>query len=346
METAVHNKDMNVPQAMLALFPQLTKFLDNPEIEKEFKIPEAAANRSKLFFNTFGLSSLIFILLVLLIAAWRFFLHEVGIVPPVYLLWISAILGFVSFALSLSSHFLFKFQHRWLHGRFITERLRQWKFQQLLDGEFVALSQTDPPAFERELAARWVTVKFAVLEMPGTMNDFLNAEDFELFVKPSVCPDTRLAQQVIEAYQQLRLNYQARYFSLKTEMLRNLDVWTNSIAKFSLLIAGLLALAEVILLLIHSGEQEESTLSWAVGASALSAALISAAVRVVRSAKAISEETERYTSKWVLLKILSDRLHKETDVNRRLGYMVETERVCVEELREFIRTFNKSDYLL
>ncbi len=330
---------------MLTLFPQLTNLLNNPEIDKEFKTPEAVANRSKLFFNTFGLLSLIFILLVLLIATWRFFLHEVSSVSTIYALWISAILGSVSFVLSLFSHFLFKFQDKWLHNRFITERLRQWNFQQLLDGAFVALSQTDPPKFQKELTARWVKAKFVILEMPGTMNDFLNAEDFELFVKPSVCSDISLAQQILEAYQDLRLDYQARYFSLKKEMVRTIDVWTNSIAKFSLLIAGLLAFGEVILLLSH-GVEQESKLSWIMGASALSAALISAAIRVVRSAKAISEENERYTSKWVLLKILSERLRKETDPTRQLECMVETERVCVEELREFIRTFNKSDYLL
>lgn len=345
MTTTIHNKDINVPKDMLAQFPQLTRLLHNPDFDKEFKTPDAIAKRSKVMFNALGLSSLIFIILVLLIATWRFFLHRVGVVPPVYLLWISTALGFLSFAMSLSSHFIFGFQHKWFHNRFITERFRQWKFQQLLDGEFVALSLTDPAEFERELSARWVTGKFDILAKPGTVNDFLNSEDFELFVKPSVCPDNHVAQQILAAYRDLRLDYQAKFFSLKRETLRSLDVWTNSIAKVSLLIAGSLALGEVILLLLHD-VNEESTLGWLLGASALSAALISAAIRVVRSAKAISEETERYASKWVLLKILAERFRRETDPTKRLECMIETERVCVEELREFIRTFHKSDYLL
>jgi hypothetical protein len=345
MTTTIHNKDLNVSKEMLAQFPRLTGLLHNPEINRELTAPNVVASRSKLFFNTLGFLSLIFIIILLLIAVWRFALHTVGIVPPGYLLWISGVLGVVSFLMSLSSHFLFKFQHKWLQNRFITERFRQWKFQQLLDGLFVALYETDPRAFEEELTARWVKAKFTILEMPGTINDFINAEDFELFVKPSVCDDEGLARQIIEAYQYLRLDYQARYFSLKKEMLQTLDVWTNSIAKFSLLIAACLALGEVILLLAY-GMEHETTLSWVMGALGLSAALLSAAIRVVRSAKAISEEAERYTSKWVLLKILADRLRKETDPAKQLQYMVETERVCVEELREFIRTFKKADYLL
>lgn len=329
---------------MSTQFPLLVALLDNPEINKEFEAPEDVANRAKFLFNTFGLTSLIFIVLVLLIITWRFFLHTVGIITPIYLLWISAVLGFLSFAILLASHFIFKLPEKWLHNRFVAERLRQWKYQQLLDGEFVGLSQTDPPKFKKELEGRWEKAKFDVLEIAGTVNDFLAAEDFRLFVTPSVCRNNEAARQIFESYQSLRLDYQAKYFSFKKETLGTLDVWTNGLAKFFLLVGGALAVGEVVSVLAHTGEHE-STLSWVLGASALSAALISAAIRVVRSAKAISEETEKCTSKWVQLKILSERFRNETDAAKRLECMVDTERVSVEELRGFIRTFSKADYL-
>jgi hypothetical protein len=280
-----------------------------------------------------------------LVTTWRFFLHKAGIETPRWLLSTSAVLGLLSFALSLSSHFLFRFQGRWLHSRFITERLRQWNFHQLLDGSFVALSQTDADKFDKELRGRWAKAKFEVFERAGTVDDFLNSEQFELFVEPSVCPDQHLGAQVLEAYRYLRLDYQVKYFSFKKDLLRTLDIWTNGLAKLALLAAGFLALGEVIILLIQRSD-DESNLGWILGASALSAALISAAIRVVRSARAISEDTERYTSKWVRLKILAERFRRETAPNKQLECMVETERVCIEELREFMRTFSKSDYLL
>jgi hypothetical protein len=140
------------------------------------------------------------------------------------------------------------------------------------------------------------------------------------------------------------LNYQAKYFSFKKERLHILDTWTDGIAKSLLLLAGILALGEVLLLLLHA--DHESNPSWVIGASALSAALISAGMRVARSARAISEETERYMSKWVLLKILAERFRGEQDPAKRLECMIETERVGVEELREFILTLKKSDYLI
>jgi hypothetical protein len=339
-----HNKDINIPASIASQFPRLTRLINNDDINDEFTTSENIAKHSKLTFHTLGLCSLVFIILVLLITTWRFFLSTVDLQTPASVLWTSALFGLLSLTISLSSHF-FGFQNKWLNNRFITERLRQWKFQQLLDGAFVALSQTNPMQFEQELKNRWAKARFDVLEEAGTLNDFVKAEDFTLFVQPSVCPNGKLAEDLREAYLILRLNYQAKYFSFKKDKLSTIDIWTNGIAKSSLLLAGCLALGEMLTLLVHDGIQGLS-LSWAMGASALSAALLSAAIRVVRSARAISEESERYASKWVLLKILAERFRREKDPARRLECMVDTERVCIEELREFIRTFSKSDYLL
>jgi hypothetical protein len=236
-------------------------------------------------------------------------------------------------------------QERWLENRFITERLRQWKFQQLLDGSFIELAQTDHPTFQLELKSRWTKVRFDLLETRGAMADFLNSENFELFAKPSVCSNGQLADEIFSAYLHLRLNYQAKYFSVKKESLVILDTWTNGLAKLSLVIAGLLAFGEVGLLLLQGHEHEPIT-AFMLGASALSSALVSATVRVVRSARAVSEETERYTSKWLLLKLVLERFKREREPAKRLESMVEAERVALEELREFVRTFRKSDYLL
>jgi hypothetical protein len=222
--------------------------------------------------------------------------------------------------------------------------VRQWKFQQLLDGAFVGLSQSSPVQFEQELKRRWAEAKFDVLEEAGTLDDFLEAESFELFVHPSLCLSEQLERQRREAYLLLRLNYQAKYFSSRKVRLATLDTWTSAIAKFSLLIAGVLAIAELLVLLFR-GAESESQLSWIMGAAALSAALTSAGVRVFRGAKAISEETERYARKWVVTKILTERFLREKEPAKQLECLVESERVCVEELREFIRTFNRADYL-
>jgi hypothetical protein len=303
MVKSAPNKDVLVPDEMTNEFPLLKELLSNPELETEFRLRDQAANRSKKIFNALGLLSLTFIVVVLLITTWRFFLGGLGLHVPAPLITTAAILALLSFVLAIASHVFWRGQEHWLKNRFIAERLRQWKFQQLLDGPFLMLTRTDSTRFRSELKSRWIRERFNLLETPGTMEDFLNAENFELFVTPSVCSDGALAQQVFDAYLSLRLEYQAKYFSSKKASLVVLDTWSNGLAKLALVIAGLLAFAEVGVLLLQSAGHE-STLAFVMGASALSAALISATIRVLRSARAVSEETERYTSKWLVLKLV------------------------------------------
>jgi hypothetical protein len=344
MTELVHNLDITVPGNVADQFRRLRPLLDNSAINTQFESSDARANRSKLWFTVFGFSSLVLMLLMLLIVVWQPFLVGLEVNVPSWLRWAGAGAGILSLAISFICHFIFRFQEKWLRNRYITERLRQWKFQQLLDGELISLSVSNPKAFEMDVASRWAKAKFDFIEKPGTMNDFVDAENFSLFVKPSVWRDKDLTKQVITAYEVLRLDYEAKYFSFKRHNLETLDVWTGGIAKLTFLIAGVLALSEIVLGLVN-GHDNESLFGF-FGVAAVSLALLSVAVRIFRSARAISEEAERYTSKWVRLKTLAERFRTETQSAKQMEVMIETERVCVEELREFIRTFKKSDYLM
>ena len=342
---ASHNLDINVPDEILRQFPALIPLFKNQEIKNEFTEPETSANLYKFLFNFTGLTSLIFIIIVLLFTIWRYSALSAGFQVQNYFVWVSAILGILSLIVSIASYFL-RFQYHWLYSRFTLERLRQFMFQQLLDGNFIELATTNKEQFDLALTERWHKFKFDFVLKKGAMNSFTKAADFKLFVNPNLSGNSELSQQIFEAYFVLRLGYQEEYFSFKQEELIDLDEWTKSLAKISLLIAGVLALAELIILLIHNSMLEKQV-GWIIGALAVSSALVSGGVRVFRNARAISEEAERYISKWVVLKILSERFSGQNSTpEKRLEVMIETERVCIEELREFIRAFNKSDYLL
>ncbi len=340
-----HNQDIYVSDNMVARFEDISSPLNSSIIQNAFKSPEFLANSFKSKFNTCGIISLFIVIIVLIFTVWKFASKSAGYFIDETALWIIAILGISSFILALVSHF-FSFQDEWLFNRFVTERLRQFKFQQLLDGEFMELATKDSINFEKELSNRFAKFEPKYINKLGSLGDFVGAENFNLFINPNNTSNINLSKQIFEAYFDLRLDYQARYFKLKQESLTSLDEWTKSIAKISLLTAFVLALAELYILLRHNTELEKN-IGWIIGASAVSSGLISAGVRVFRNAKAISEEAERYTSKWVLLKILSERFcNKKATSEEKLQVMIETERVSIEELREFIRTFKKSDYLL
>jgi len=340
-----HNQDIYISSEIISQFDQIIIPIDSQIIQNLFKSPEYLANSNKLYFNLFGIVSLSLVIIVLIFTVWRFASTTAGYTININGILIIAILGIISFLIAIFAHF-WKFQENWLQNRFETERLRQFKFQQLLDGNFMELSKNDSVNFEIKLKDRFTNFQHSNINKLGSLGDFVDAEDFQLLVEPNDSSDVELSKQIFEAYFTLRLDYQARYFKEKQESLKTLDDWTKSIAKFSLLIAFVLALADLFILLSHNIELEK-TLGWLIGASAVSAGLTSAGVRVFRNAKAISEETERYTSKWVLLKILSEKFNnKKATSQEKLQVMIETERVSIEELREFLRTFKKSDYLL
>lgn len=339
-----HNLDIKVPSEIIKKFPDLVPILANANIEKEFLGPEKAANRYKFWFNFTGILSLIFIVAVLIIISWRLGWIRIGGDFPEWIIIISAILGALSFVLAITA-FILKLQDKWLYNRFVTERLRQWKFQQLLDGEFINLSKTNKSAFEEELQKRWDDLRFKFSFQRGAMDKFVMSENFELYVEPTPCTDVSLSKQIFDAYLDLRLDYQETYFSWKQNEFTTFDEWTKGLAKFFLLSAGALALAEVIILLLPH-DSYYAKYEWMIGTWALIAAILTAAIRVFRHAKAFSEETERYINKRFLFKLLSERFKATNKPEKKLEQMIETERVSLEELREFIRTFRKSDYLL
>lgn len=342
--TPVHNQDIIVSDDIVSLFPSLKPILVSEHIEREFEIPEKAANLNKKFFHSFGLISLILIVLVLIFLVWRLGSMTIGLSFPHWMIWTSASMGALSFILALLS-FLFGFQKKWLYNRFITERLRQFKLQLLLDGNLVELAAASPEQFKSELIDRLKKFKFEFAYKGGAMDDFIEAEDFKLFVEPIAVKPGAVAQEVYKAYEALRLDYQVKYFKLKRNALIDLDEWTNGLAKFSLLFAGLLAFAELIVSLFVQGEFERKY-GWYIAASAVSIGLLSAGVRVFRGARALAAESERYASKWIVLKILGERFRNpRSDAEEKLDIMIETERICIEELREFLIAFQKSDYL-
>lgn len=344
-EKSKHNQDIYISNKLISKFEQIFSPLESKIVKDSFYAPETIANSYKKYFNVFGLISLSLVIVVLIFTVWRFTSATAGYSTNSTAVWVIAVLGFFSFLIAIISHFG-KFQEKWLLNRFKTERLRQFKFQQLLDGKFMELSKNAPTKFENELQSRFTKFQQSYINELGSFGDFIDGENFQLFVKPNISSDVELSNQIFEAYYTFRLEYQFLYFKDKQKDLLFLDDSTKSIAKFSLLTAFLLALAELIILLIHNVDLEKK-LSWIIGAFAISAGLLSAGVRVFRSAKAISEENERYTSKWVVLKILSEKFnHEKSTPEEKLQVMNETERISIEELREFLRTFKKSDYLL
>ena len=107
---------------------------------------------------------------------------------------------------------------KWLTARFMTEQIRQWHFQLLLDGRLVCQAARDPKLFERSRASRWAQFQEAqAANAEGSLTSFVAgaAMDFHHGVAPY--DDAMTAEQVVRAYSDLRFQKQLAYFKLKRE---------------------------------------------------------------------------------------------------------------------------------
>jgi hypothetical protein len=351
-ELPVPNRDMFISGEILGQFAVLQPLLHNEATEDFFAIEETRANKFKRLF-VYGRSiSLILVCLLLILMSWRLSLTSLSKHFPLWVDYIAALVGIVALTLQIVISGC-KAQSKWLYARFVAERTRQWKYQTLLDGDLISKLLTSADTFKKSLLDRWTLFKRGFEHGIGGMAKFMESSPFEFLVKPLPCP-IALFEELKRIYQTFRLEVQIAHFVDRNLRLRGKDRWTDALAKSSLLASGLIAVIEACLwgshamgwINIHGEGSKLGILVAVLAASALSFAVISAGIRVYRSASAITEERERYRFKELRLRRIEDRLRDESDPAKALLLMEEAETICTEELQEFLRSLSHADYFL
>jgi hypothetical protein len=235
----------------------------------------------------------------------------------------------------------------------MAERIRLWKYQLLLDGEFVSkIASPQAEKFKEELHTRWIIFCENFKHGIGGMNVFIDSPSHDQITKPKRYLNQDLIPKVRDAYLMLRLDVQISHFEDKNARLEPLDKLSDSWAKVLLGLSGLTAVVEALLvggraLGVEIFSAASSHIAAAVLAGlALSFAIVSSAIRVYRSGSMIVEERERYHAKQLHLNRIRARIVDETDPEKILSLIEEAETVCTEELREFVSTLRRGSYFL
>ncbi|HVG33781.1 MAG TPA: hypothetical protein VM911_11890 [Pyrinomonadaceae bacterium] len=347
---SVANRDIYVGDPVLNLCPELKPLLDNKTISHDFAAIDKVARHRKYVFTTLGTISLILVCAVLILLAWKLALALIDKEYPGWLETLSAGMGVV--AVGIQVYLSFSGLHeKWIYARFMAERMRLWKFQILLDGQFISSGVSkSPDQFTAELKQRWELFKEEFKHGIGGMDEVVATQPPELLVEPTPYSDPRLLDKVRQLFILLRLNVQISHYEGMNRQLEPKDKLTDSWSKVLLGLSGLIAIIEACIVVIHLSGQPNSdapsnNLTTAVLAGlALSFAIASAAIRVYRGATMLVEERERYLTKQAHLKRIKDRFARETDSHKILLLMEETENVCNEELQDFIRALRRADY--
>jgi hypothetical protein len=352
----IDNNDMDMgSQSLRVMESHVCAAMQRKKIKNAFYHFEAEANRIKRWHNILGTFGLVLLVVVLeftlaKLLAIRFDLS--GMLKP--FIGIVVMLGTIPGACA-ALIYVFRLRERWLLARFKAERIRHWKFQQLLDGPHIESLQTERIDADHVWNVKWQKLIDELNAGKGRMHDYVRNLPFSSpFVHHHPFHPYTSETIFINAasvYEQFRLNVQLNWFNQESEQYQQSDRRTETIAETLLLLsvgAAFLEGALHFLPILSHNRYIAPGLSFL----AVSMAVASAGVRVYRSASGISESAERYRRlasqlHWyreTFSRILDKETHDSSSQEELFEVMVEIERLCHGELVEFIRVAAKSDY--
>jgi hypothetical protein len=343
----VHNTDLQPPKEYLATVPRVQLVLRYPALIETFDRYDRVANYKQRLFRLTGMVSLLLGGVSLVGIATELFLAALTVqVPPLVtaLLELSA-LGSLLFALG---PWFAGTRTQWLAARFMTEQIRQWHFQMLLDGNLVSKAYAAPVEFQAERAKRWARFMAVAPNVEGAMNSFVDADSSDLYHPIEPCRDPAAAEELLRAYVDLRFNKQMAYFKFKREYFAMRDDVSEAFARWMIFSALLVTGGQLILAILRVTHDVDALhrASETMFSAAIVLVILSAIIRVYRSAIALSPQRERYDAKWVRLVALRSAYDAAPTVENKLCFMKDLEIVEGEELREFLRQMRRASYLL
>ena len=226
---------------------------------------------------------------------------------------------------------------------FLRERLRQWHFQLLLDGDLLDLERFDSDEYVRRRDRRWARFVALTNDPTGALASFLDDATSESgwFHAPSVPSRQTLAAELVDVLGELRMMHQHRHatriaHSDKTRgrvALAEKMRWSEALATTSLPLAVLFAVATFVALSRTDGD-----VPTVLGTIALTFAVISAATRAFRAGETLPAEVDLYEdyAKHVD-KLRRDFFAPGLTIEERWGILVDLEFESIRELRAFLR---------
>lgn len=341
----IHNTDLHPPADYLATLPRLRSVLESPPSADIFASYDTLAGSAQARAFRLGMASLLLAVIALLGSGAQLLAHALGY-EPLHAVGIPLELcGLTAVVMAVGPWFS-RARNQWLTARFVTEQIRLRHFQCFLDGALMSQAVTDQTGFEQERERRAARFRAQIPNAEGVLNSFVDSEVSDLHVIPSLPADPIVAEELFQAYLDLRIEKQLAYFKYKKEHFTELDDWSEGLAKYTLFTALILSVSQLGLAAAPAGTPAWSTAGICLLGSALIIACVSAGVRVYRSALAIPVQREHYESKWVRLFALRARFVAAPDGAARLAAMTEFEHVELEELRYFLRQMRRTSYLL
>lgn len=342
-------------------FPTIIHVLDHPLLRRTFQVYEKEANHARDMVRRLGLTA---------VAAATLSLLAVTTKPlwphGAWTQWAALtaeLVGTLGAFIAAGGLWLGPWKRRWLESRLMTERLRQWYFQLLArrarsivascgGGEAVA-------GFEKQ-RDRWFTEFLKAHQ--GKLDEQLASLTSELgdgatwlHDPEPIVEDVDVLADVFRAYERLRFDRQYGFAAYKLKTSTDRPLWhflkwppICQIALLSSLTSACFVGAIICSVVLVYGDVFgiDESIELIVRTAAVSVALVGVALRTVQNGLASDQEIDQYRDYRAKTAQLRDRFKHAADVKERFHLMGELELAAVDGLRAFLRTHQKSTFLL
>jgi hypothetical protein len=275
------------------------------------------------------------------------------------------ICGLIAAIIASGSLWLGPWRKRWLEGRFMTERLRQWHFQLLVcKGSEIDsfLNQHTPISLEAFRSSRKIWFDDFLHEYAGKLDsrmDSLTSDpDFAsdwLHSRTAYTPNSSALKMISAPYLRLRINHQYDYATHKLSETTDHPFWQflkwpllrqDSAIRSAVSFCFVVALLSSVGIIFNRYFDVKPNLDLYLDIAAMVTAILGVAFRTVQEGLGITRDIERYRDYRGKVRRLLLFFENTEDLQQRLQLMQEMELMVVDELRSFLRTHRGANFVL
>jgi FtsH-binding integral membrane protein len=342
-------------------YPAIWHVLDHPELRQLFAVYDAPANRAKRRARTAGLWAIGLVWIALVIASSEYLLSETSWVPIFAI--VSAVCGLVGVVIGGTGILFARRKQEWLHGRLMTERIRQFHFQTFVFRRAEILrsfrGEEAKAAFssERKLWLDEFNARFHGKldeQFTGILEDETQEEIWlhETEKEPGGLSEQRDLDPIFDAYRELRIMHQIGYANHQLKDDRR--IFSASPRRQAAVFSAFGFICIILVCVIHVGVLAGvffKSSAWAVNSEIASmiiiwVAIAALAVRAIEDGLQPEREVERYQQYRSSVRFVLERFDRAASQSEKLQIMREMERLVFDEMRNFLIAGNRSRFVM
>jgi len=350
-------------------YPTILHILDNPSLRSYFEKFDPPANHAKQSSRRAGCLAIFLAAVALMAASAEHPLRQIleklpseyeslRVWPAILVAVISALAGIASVVIGSVGVLFAGKKKEWLYRRFMTERIRQFHFQMFVCRLPEIRASLKDERAQEVFMLEWeewlegfkamfegkVASEFAKTVSEGASTDFwLHDRPKE----PSEFRESSDLDPLFRAYRELRILHQIGYANYKlrddhkilSEAPRRQATELSTIA-FTCIV--LICALHIIVLVTAFFE-----LGWSfIGVAIIWLAIVALAVRAVEQGLQPEREIERYQQYSSAAKAVLERFDDARSQGEKVRIMEEMERLSFDEMRNFLLTNNRSQFVM